>query len=109
MNQKLPRKLMICLIESDLRHLKLTDGLNKLGHGSDNDGLHISRVLFYAVGLNTEDRRLDKITDQYAERSTRVEEFAHNDSESFEWLAVDIYNWLKREGKKYQKLLLKNG
>ncbi|MNU97238.1 hypothetical protein D3C71_873010 [compost metagenome] len=108
MNQKLPKKLMIGLIYDDLNHTKLIRGMNLLGFDSDRYGLNISRVLFYVMDLNTEDRRLDKITDDYCERTARVEEFAGNDSESLDILAGDIYNWLLKERKKYSKRLLKN-
>ena len=105
MSQKLPKKLIICLIKDDLRQTKLISGLNQLDLTSDRYTFDISRVLFYVMDLNTEDRRLDKITDDYCERTARVEEFATNDLESFDWLAHDIYNWLLKERKKYKKIL----
>ena len=108
MNQKLPKKLVIGLIFDDLNHTKLIRGLNLLGFDSDRYGLNTSRVLFYVMDLNTEDRRLDRITDDYCERTARVEEFAGNDVESLDILARDIYNWLIRERKKYRRKLLKN-
>lgn len=108
MNQKLPKKLVIGLIFDDLNHTKLIRGLNLLGFDSDRYGLNTSRVLFYVMDLNTEDRRLDRITDDYCERTARVEEFASNDIESLDILARDIYNWLIRERKKYRRKLLKN-
>lgn len=108
MNQKFPKKIIIGLIKDDLRHTKLVSGLNLMGFSSDNYGLNISRALFYVMELNTDDRRLERIRDEYCERTARVEEFARNDSESFDWLAKDIYNWLLKQSKKYQKTLLKN-
>ena len=106
--KKLPKKTIIRLIKDDLRHSKLVWGLNMLGFRNDNAVLSISQAVFEIMELNTNDRRLDHLTDEYSDRSYQVNEYASNDSESFHRLAVEIYNWLLKERKKYKKRLLEN-
>lgn len=106
--KKLPKKTIIRLIKDDLRHSKLVWGLNMLGFKNDNAVLSISQAVFEIMELNTNDRRLDHLTDEYSDRSYQVNEYASNDSESFQRLAVEIYNWLLKERKKYKKRLLDN-
>lgn len=108
MKTNFPKKLIICLIKDDLRHFKLTSGLNLLGFKGEHSSLNISRVLFYLMDLNMQDKHLAHIRDEYQDRSYQVTELATNDSESFERLAVDIYNWLLKERKTYRKKLLKS-
>lgn len=57
--------------------------------------------------LNINDRRLEKLVDEYNDRSSHVTEFAFNDQESFERLATSIYDWLVSERRKYRKLISK--
>lgn len=105
MEKKLPKKTIVNLIRDDLRHLKLVWGLNLLGFGGDNAELDISQSVFSMMDLNMSDRRLDHLTDEYCDRAYIVNDYASNDGESFERLAVEIYNWLLKERKKYRKLL----
>lgn len=108
MRQKIPRSTIIKLIKDDLRHQHSVLGLNMLGFSNDNSMLDICRSVFSIMELNINDRRLDHLTDQYTDRAYHVTEIHHNDSESFERLATEIYNWLTLERKKYLKILQKS-
>lgn len=108
MIKKLPKKTIIRLIVDDLRHMKVVWGLNMLGFKNDGCELDISRTIFYVMDLNINDTRLDHLTDEYNDRSYQVTEIAVNDSESFQRIAVEIYNWLSQERKKYKKCLNEN-
>lgn len=101
------KKIIISLIRDDLKHLKLIGGLNLLGFKNENAELNISSSVFDLMGLNLNDKRLDHITDEYCDRTYVVNDYAGNDLESFQRLAVDIYNWLSSEQRKYQKMLVK--
>lgn len=105
MRKKVSEKTIICLINDDLRHLKIVRGLNMLGFSSNGMVSNISQIVFSLMGLNTNDRRLDHLTDEYYDRSYQVNEIASNDSESFQRLATEIFNWLSTERKKYRKQL----
>lgn len=107
MQKKTPKKVIIQLIKDDLKHQHTIWGLNLLGFDHDNGMLDISRSVFSLMELNTNDRRLEHLTDQYCDRTHHITEFAHNDQESFERLATGIYDWLALERRKYKKLLLK--
>lgn len=105
MRKKNSRKLIIDLIKDDLNHQHTVLGLSMLGFKNDNSMLGISKSIFSIMELNTHDRRLEHLTDEYSDRTYRVTEIAVNDSESFDRLAVEIYNWLLKEQRTYQKKL----
>lgn len=105
MRKKISEKIIISLIYDDLRHLKIVWGLNMLGFSSKGVELDISQIVFSLMELNTNDRRLDHLTNEYYDRSYQVNEIASNDSESFQRLATEIFNWLSTERKKYRKQL----
>jgi hypothetical protein len=108
MQKKTPKKVIIQLIKDDLRHQHTVLGLNILGFEHDNAMLDISRSVFSLMELNINDNRLLHLTDEYCDRAYHVTEIAFNDSESYERLATEIYNWLALERKKYLKLLSKS-
>lgn len=107
MQKKISKKLIVQLIKDDLRHQHTVLGLNILGFSNDNSLLNISNSVFSLMELNINDKRLDHLTDQYSERTYHVTDIAFKDSESFERLATEIYNWLELERKKYLKVLSK--
>jgi hypothetical protein len=108
MQKKISKKVIVGLINDDLRHQHAVLGLNILGFSNDNSMLRISNSVFSIMELNINDRRLEHLTDQYNDRAYHVTELAINDSESFERLATDIYNWLALERRKYRKLMRKS-
>lgn len=108
MQKKTPKKVIIQLIKDDLRHQHTILGLNLLGFSNEDSSLNICISVFSLMELNTNDRRLDHLTDEYSDRAYHVTEIAFNDKESFERLATEIYNWLSLERKKYLKLLSKS-
>lgn len=108
MQKKISKKVIIQLIKDDLKHQHTVLGLNLLGFKTDNGMLDISSSVFSLMVLNINDRRLEHLTDQYYDRAYHVLEIAFNDSESFERLATEIYNWLALERRKYLKLLSKS-
>jgi len=108
MRKKISKKVILNLIKDDLKHQHTICGLNMLGFKNDNSVLGISKSIFSIMELNTHDRRLEHLTDGYYDRAYRVTEIAVNDLESFDRLAVEIYNWLLKEKRTYQKRLSKN-
>lgn len=108
MQKKPSKKLIVQLIKDDLKHQHTIWGLNLLGFENDNATLDICISVFSMMELNTNDRRLDHLTDQYNDRSYHVTELHFNDNESFERLATGIYDWLALERRKYKKLLRKS-
>lgn len=108
MQKKISKKLIVELIKDDLKHQHTIWGLNQLGFDNDNAMLDICASVFSLMELNTNDRRLEHLTDQYCDRTHHITEFAFNDHESFERLATGIYDWLALERRKYKKLLLKS-
>ena len=103
MNQKIAKKTVICLIKNDLKHSQLVLGLNMLGFKNEKSQLDISKAVFSMMNLNINDKRLDYLNDVYSERTYQVTEIAFNDSEAINRLAIDIYNWLLKEQKRYKK------
>ncbi|MGV3609648.1 MAG: hypothetical protein ACO1N0_01780 [Fluviicola sp.] len=103
MKKIIPKKTIISLIKDDLKHLKLTLGLNMLGFKNENSELDISKTIFQMMQLNIHDDRLEHLKETYFERIYQVTEIAHNDSESFHRLSIEIYNWLQKEQKRYKK------
>jgi hypothetical protein len=108
MQKKMLKKIIISLIGDDLKHLKLTGGLNLLGFRNENAELNISTSIFNLMGLNLNDKRLEHITNEYCDRTYIVNDFAGNDSDSFQRLAIEIYNWLSKEQRTYRKKLSNN-
>lgn len=95
--------MVICLIKNDLRHLQLVLGLNMLGFKNEKSQFDISKTVFQMMRLNINDKRLDYLIDAYSERTYQVTDLAHNDSEAINRLALEIYNWLQKEQKRYEK------
>lgn len=108
MQKKISKKVIVGLINDDLKHQHTVLGLNILGFRNDDSMLQISNSVFSMMELNINDRRLEHLTDQYNDRAYHVTEIAVNDLESFERLATDIYNWLALERRKYLKLMRKS-
>lgn len=108
MQKKISKKVIVGLINDDLKHQHIVLGLNILGFRNDDSMLQISNSVFSMMELNINDRRLEHLTDQYNDRAYHVTEIAVNDLESFERLATDIYNWLALERRKYLKLMRKS-
>ena len=107
MRKKISKATIVKLIKDDLRYQHTVLGLNILGFGNDNATLDICIAVFSLMELNINDKRLEKLTDEYCERSYHVTEIAFNDVESFDRMAEDMYNWLTTERRKYRKLLAK--
>lgn len=107
MKKKISKATIVNLIKDDLKHQHTVSGLNLLGFSHNDSALDICISVFSLMELNINDRRLEHLTDEYSDRAYHVTEIAHNDNESFERMAVDIYNWLAKERRKYMKLLTK--
>ncbi len=105
MKTKLPKETILRLIKDDLRHQHLIWGLSILGFRNENALLEINRAVFTLLGLNTFDRRLEHISDEYQNKIYKVVDISNKDTESFQSLATEIYNWLILERKKYLKSL----
>ncbi len=108
MQKKTSKKVIIQLINDDLKHQHTITGLNLLGFGNDNAELNICASVFSLMELNINDKRLEYLTEQYHDRAYHVTEIHFNDKEAFERLATGIYDWLALERRKYKKLLRKS-
>lgn len=106
MRKKISKKTIVNLIKDDLSHQHTVLGMNLLGFSSESS-LDICISVFSLMELNINDRRLEKLIDEYFDRTNHITEFAFNDRESFERLATAIYDWLVLERRKYRKLLAK--
>jgi hypothetical protein len=107
MRKKISKATIVNLIKDDLKHQHTVLGLNLLGYKHDDSSLDICISIFSLMELNINDKRLERLTDEYCDRSYHVTEIAFNDSESFNRMAEDIYHWLTIERRKYRKLLAK--
>lgn len=108
MQKKTPKKIIVQLIKDDLKHQHTVLGLNILGFSNDNSILCISNSVFSILELNINDKRLEHLMNEYNDRAYHVTEIHATDSESFERLATEIYNWLTLERRKYKKVLRKS-
>ena len=107
MRKKISKQTIINLIKDDLYHQHIILGMNILGFGNGDSMLNICVSVFSLMELNINDRRLEKLVDEYNDRAYHVTEMHHDDKESFERLATAIYDWLVLERKKYRKLSAK--
>ncbi len=107
MRKKISKKTIVNLIKDDLYHQHSVLGMNLLGFSNDKAMLNICISVFSLMELNINDRRLEKLVDEYNDRAYHVTEMHHDDAESFERLATAIYDWLVSERRKYRKLLAK--
>lgn len=105
MQKRISKKVIIQLIKDDLKHQQIILGLNILGFKYGSTLLETSKAIFLIMNLNIYDKRLEHLPEEYAERTYRITEIAIKDSKSFERLAIEIYNWLASERKKYLRLL----
>lgn len=107
MRKKISKTTLVNLIKDDLKHQHTVLGMNILGFENDDSSLDICISVFSLMELNINDRRLEKLIDEYNDRAYHVTEIHYKDKESFERLATSIYDWLVLERRKYRKLLAK--
>lgn len=98
------KQLILSLIINDLTNLKLIYSLNDLGLRADDYTLQLNATIFKLIGLNTHDRRLDTLTDEYLELTQKVKRLdVAEDRNQLNELSLEIYNYLQSVRRKLPK------
>jgi|GEM_PF-1890376 len=101
------KSLILELIKDDLTNLKLIYSLNEIGLQADEYMLNLNSSIYKLIGLNTYDRRLDTLTDNYLELTRKVIrlDISENRNQLNE-LSLEIYNYLQKVKRKTAKKAL---
>lgn len=101
------KDLIITMIKDDLTNLKLIYSLNDIGLQADGYSLNLNTTIFKLIGLNTHDRRLDTLTDNYLELTRKVTRLdISKDRNQLNELSLEIYNYLQTVKRKMAKKVL---
>lgn len=90
------KNLIISIIKDDLIHTKLVQGLQALGLNAMDYHLHLSETVFELMNIQ-QDESTEGIFEYYLAELKKAKRFNINGSQqSFDALALSIYNELER-------------
>lgn len=97
------KELLISLITDYLTNFRLVGGLNSLGMNANTYDIHLGDTIFQLMGFGATPKE-ELIYERFYELSQKVMELdIKNQVEPFNTLVNEIYEWLCKERRKYEK------